>query len=223
MAVPASLQGCGMVVVGLLVVLVVGGFAALAVDNLAHYQTTPLLALVPSVLWLGIVALVLVVGLYEILFEVGVRQCFVDCLGEFARDHFVEAERDGERAVFRLGYTLFGICFDSFRVERAQIVAVSMGSGQASALAGRDMNDWSVLLRYRDPDIPARYFDGRRIDELYIIGPARARAVTEEWFGAFVAFLRAAGVELVPGERENEFRTPDPGPPDHAPAPAPPA
>jgi hypothetical protein len=217
MAVPASLNGCGMVFALLFVGGFVGGTVALAVYNLWTQNGHPLYTAIPSVLWLGIVAFGLFVTLYTILYEIGVRETLVAGLGEFSLHHFVEVERDGERVVIAFGFTLFGMRFDYLRVEREQILSVRMSSGQASALAGRDMNDWHVSLWYRDPAVPPRFFQGRRIDEIFLIGRAQARVVTEEWFGAFVVFLRTAGVVLVPGPRENEFSVPDLGPPDHAP------
>jgi hypothetical protein len=216
MAVPPTGRGCGVIFALVFVGGFVGGFVALAVDNLADWKATPTIGLVASVLWLAIVAFAIFVTL-SALAEIGVRQSIAACLGEFSRHHFVEAGRDGDRTVIDFGFTLFGIRFDYLRVTGDQILAVRMGTGQASAFAGQDMNDWSVVLWYRDFGKPARFFQGLRIDEVYIVGPAQARAATEPWFREFVEFLRAAGVALVPGEQENEFRLPDLGPPDHAP------
>jgi hypothetical protein len=217
MAVPAPGQGCGVVFALVFVGGCGGGFIALAVDNLIHFKSTPLYGLVPSVFWLGIVAFVIVV----LLCTIGVREMAVAFLGEFSPRHFVEAGRDGDRTVIGFGFRLFGIRLYYLRLDREQVVSVDMRTGQASAFAGRDMNDWHVALWYRDFGKPARFFQGRRIDEVYLVGPAQARAVTEPWFREFVGFLRAAGVALVPGEQETEYRIPDPGPPDHAPAPPP--
>ena len=182
----------------------VGVFVALAVDNLAH-GSTPVLGIVASVLWLALVAFVLVIGVWG---EGGVRASAVTVLGTYSRRHFVEVARAGDRTVIGFGYELFGRRFYYLRVASESVLSVNMSTGQATALAGRDMNDWHVALWYRDPARPARTPPVRfRDDELILVGLPRAKETTAEFFRAFVAFLRAAGVELHPTEKETEFRT----------------
>jgi hypothetical protein len=202
MAVPSVGGGCGVV----FVVLFVGSFVALAVDNLVHYSRVPWWTLIPSVLWLGIVAF----ALFVILHQEGVRQSVVALLGAFSRHDFVEAAREGDRTVIGFGFTLFSLRFYYVRVPAERVASVCMGSGQGTALAGRDMDDWHVTIWYDDPDAPPKSYAILPANELHIIGPSRAKATTEEWFRAFIAFLRAAGVELHPTEKEHEFRTPNP-------------
>jgi hypothetical protein len=194
-------RGCGVVFAIVFVGGFVGGFVALAVDNLIHYRTAPLLGLVPSVLWLALVAFVVVMTLVEI----GVWGSLVACLGEFSRRHFAEAIRDGGRNVIGFGFVLLGRKFYYLRIQRGQVVSVVMNTGQATAMAGRDMNDWSVVVWYREPRGTPR-FGFRAGEDVYIVGPAGAKQQTAQFFAGFVEFLRAAGVELHPGERENEFR-----------------
>lgn len=183
--------------------LFVSFFTALAIWNLVTYSNTPLFGVVAAVLWLALVLFVSYVGIYES----SVRELVIACLGEFSLCHFVEAVREDERIVIVFGYELFRRRFYYLRVERSHIVSVDMQTGQATALAHRDMNDWHVTLWYRDPSAaPRKPIAGLREEELYIVGPHRAKAWITEFFGQFVAFLRSAGVELNPTEKENELR-----------------
>jgi hypothetical protein len=181
----------------------VGFFVWLAVDNLADYSHTPVIGIVASVLWLALVAFVLVCGIW---FAGGIGPTVIACLGLWSWRHFADVSRDSERVVIGFGYELFGRRFYHLRIDREQITSVVMNTGQATALAGRDMNDWAVVLWYRVGGLAPRTPGFRGDEEVYIVGPARARELTAELFAAFVAFLRSAGVELHPTERENEFR-----------------
>jgi hypothetical protein len=69
------------------------------------------------------------------------------------------------------------------------------------------MNDWHVILWYRDPNVPPKPGPYSLDRELYLVGRAGAKAQTAEFLHAFVAFLRAGGVELHPTEKETEFST----------------
>jgi hypothetical protein len=207
MDVPPTGGCCG----ALFVPVFVGGFVALAVDNLAHFSQTHWGAIVASVLWLALVVFVLVVGVHA---AGGVWASVVGFLGLWASRHFVESARDGDRTVISFGYWLFGHRFYYLRVEREQVLSVTVNTGQATALAGKDMNDWSVALWYRTlnrpPGVPAvRFLD----DEIHLVGPGCAKEVAAEFFRAFVEFLRAAGVPLEPTEKENEFRVAEAAPP----------
>lgn len=181
----------------------VGGFVALAVGNLADYRHTPLIGIVASVLWLALVTFVLVVGVWA---AGGIIPSAVACLGLLSRRDFADVSRDDKRVVIGFGYELFGRRFYYLRIDREQVTSVVMNTGQASAFAGRDMNDWSVVLWYRVPGRVPPFPHFRDDEEVYIVGPARARERTAELFQAFVAFLRAAGVVLHPTDRDTEFR-----------------
>jgi hypothetical protein len=197
-------------------VLFIGFFVWLAISNLLA-PSTPLIGHAASILWLAIVAFVL----FAAIFQVGLRMSAIEILGAFAKYHFVELRREGDRVVIGFGYQLFGRTLYYLQIEGEWVVSVNMNTGQATNLAGRDMNDWHVALWYRDPNVlpkPGPYSLDR---ELYLVGRAGAKAPTAEFLQAFVAFLRAGGVELHPTEKDTEFRaaseppavTPDaPGP-----------
>lgn len=201
MDVPPEGAACGVV----FLVLFVGFFVALAVYHIANFSETHIVGVVAAVLWLAFVILASWAAIHS---AGGMRVSAIATLGEFSSRPFVEVSRDGDRTVIAFGYELFRRRFYYLRVERERIVSVEMNTGQATALAGRDMNDWSVILWYRDPTCtpPRKHVEGVRDDEVHIVGPAQAKAITAEFFAAFVAFLRAAGVELHSTAKGNEFR-----------------
>ena len=198
LALPPDNSACG---AGCALVFV-GAFVALAIVNLTSGTGVPLVGHVASVLWLALVALC--VGLA--LWSAGLRGTAVACLGPFSKRHFADARRAGDAPLLGFGYELFGRRWYFLRLRPELRVSVTMNTGQATALAGRDMRDWSVVLRYRAARAVPN--EGHALDEVYVVGPARERARTAELSASVVAFLRAAGVELLPGTSETEFRTP---------------
>jgi hypothetical protein len=189
-------------------VLFVGSFVALAVYNLSSGAGVPLIGSVASVAWLALVALVLGVALRA----AGLSGAVVALLAPFSKWHFADARPAGGPVLIGFGYALFGRRWYFLRVPPGRVASVSMGTGQATALAGRDMSDWSVALRYQGGDAPPPLFDGRPIYEVYLIGPPGPRERTAELFASVVAFLRAAGVELHPTDGGAEFRAAPPAP-----------
>jgi hypothetical protein len=200
MEIPASGGAGCFVAASVFVVLSV----ALALFNLVNFASTPTFGIVAALLWLVLVT----ANLRFVIREAGgVRQFAINCLGTFASREFVEVRPEGDRTVIGFGYALFHRRFYYLRLERERIVSVDMSSGQATAMAGKDMDDWHVVLWYRGPEgRRKKHIEGIRDEELHIVGPARANATTDAFFRSFVAFLRAAGVELHPTEKENEFR-----------------
>lgn len=184
---PSDGSGCG----GLFAAAFVGLFVALAVYNLVTPGGAPfdVCGTIASVLWLALVAFCLTLAVWQ----VGVWGSVVAVLGGFSLRHFADARREDDRVVIGFGHQLFGRRWYYLRLAPDDVTSVGMSSGQATAFAGRDMGDWSVVLWYAP-------------DEVYIVGPARPREETAELLAAVVAFLRAAGVNLEPSERENEFR-----------------
>jgi hypothetical protein len=166
---------------------------ALALFHLVTFSSSPAYAVLLALLWLFLVAVNLRYAIRE---RGGARRFAVEQLGAFSSRHFVEVEREGERTIIRFGYELFRRRFTRLALDARHVVSVEMSSGQATALAGKDMDDWSIVLWYRDPTRPPRkHIEGARDDDVYIVGPARAKTATSELFDSFVAFLRGAGVE----------------------------
>lgn len=198
MAIRAPDRGCGVI----FVFLFVGSFVALALFNLVNHYQTGWWGLIASVLWLALVVL----ALWGTLREVGVREAAVHLLGEFSQRHFVEAAGEGDELVIGFGYTLFGRDLYYVRVPGERVAALNMGSGQATAVAGRDMNDWSVACWYHNPDSPEKPIVGLPANELHLVGAPWAKAETERTFRELITFLRAAGVELQATEDDHKFR-----------------
>jgi hypothetical protein len=208
---PAPGGGCGVDALACFLSFFTG-LAVYHLTTISHPPALGVVGVVAAVLWLGLMAF----GFGSTFYVFGPCGSAVACLGEFSKRHFVEAVRDGERAVVGFGFELLGRTFYYLRIEHRQLVSVVMNTGQATALAGRDMNDWSVVLWYHYPHRhlrrrPLPNFRGG--EEVYIVGPCGPKQQTAQFFGAFVAFLRAAGVELRPGEKENEFRAAAEAPP----------
>lgn len=181
-------------------VLFVGAFVALAVYHLATWSEPPACAAIAAVVWLGLVGVCLLGAMQS----VGLRGVPAACLGPFSARHFADARTENGRTVIGFGFELFGRRLYHLRVTPEQLASVDMSSGQATAIAGRDMADWSVALWYRDSPASARD------PEVYLIGPARAKETTAELLAVVVAFLRTAGVELEPSAREGEFTRREP-------------
>lgn len=190
--------GCALVFVAL--------SSACAVSNLIHPPEAWGFAVCggcASVLWLALVAFCLVLAVWQ----TGLRGSAVAVLGMFSPRHFADARPTDDGTVIGFGFQLFGHRFYYLRLTPDQVTSIDMSTGQATAHAGHDMNDWSVALWYLPETGPTSApWPGGRTDEVYIVGPSRARAEAVEWLAEVVAFLRAAGVNLEPGEEETEFR-----------------
>jgi hypothetical protein len=96
------------------------------------------------------------------------------------------------------GYELWGRRLHYLEISAGHVESVYWGPGQGTAMAGRDMNDWSVVMWY--DDIPGC----RKVNpsfkpglEIYIVGPTRHREATEILGLAFIEFLHAAGATLI--------------------------
>jgi len=161
-------------------------FALLAVINLYSGQ-----APIASVLWLAFV----VAMLWSSARAAGGRRRFLinlmgDLLGRrFAEWHPAEAE---PRWV-HFGFQLFNRRFVQKSIRIDSIESVVWNTGQASHMAGREMNDWHIWI-WLDDD-PAR--TGQ---QHYGVGPAGRKERTEALGLSFISFLRSAGADLVQGE-----------------------
>ncbi|QJW95966.1 hypothetical protein [Frigoriglobus tundricola] len=184
--------------------LFVGFCVALSAFHLVTYSEPPTDGVVAAVLWLSLTTLTLGSAVYA---AGGLGPCAVVCLGTFSSRTFVEVSLEGDRIVIAFGYEMFRRRFYYLTVARGQIVSLEMRSGQATALAGRDMDDWHVALWYRDPTRAKRkHIEGVRDDEVYVVCPPRAKVTTEVFLRSVVTFLCSVGVELHPVAKENAFR-----------------
>lgn len=180
--------------------------AALAGYHLVHLKSTPLLSVVASVLWLSFVGLI-VTGSVR---EDGVRQFLVNRLGDFSNRSFIEvvAQADQSQRIC-FGYVMFRRDFHDFEIEARALSSVEWSTGQATALAGEDMDDWHVTFWYHHPKGPQpRVFPGMRPDEPHCWGPSGSQGVIEAFGLSLVRFLQQAGIELEPTDDPTKFRSP---------------
>lgn len=171
------------------------GTVAIAIHNLIHHE-----AMIASVLWLAMVGF----GIWASLDATTPRQLLINTLGGFSYRQFVEiATTDRGDSSVHFGYELFGKSFYQLRIPAEDIWWVNWRTGQASYHAGHDVDDWHVMIWYRDDKA---YHRGRSLHTIGFQGPKESI----EAFGIrFVDFLKAGGIDLVWDEKESEFATPN--------------
>ena len=176
-------------------IVIVSTFFALF--DLVLLRTMPAVAVVASVLWL----LFLYWQVGQACREDGsVRQFAINQVGVYARRQSAEIVRpDGGPPILCFGYSLFGRRFSYLRVRCSGIQSVDWGPGQATGLAGRDMNDWHVCLWFGKgavAETQRSYKHG-----IYIVGPSRRKEDTERFGNQFIDFLCRAGVTAAQADR----------------------
>ncbi len=168
----------------------VGFSVLLACYNLFHFE-----AIIPSICWLLFVGFLL----FDSCRLKGTRQVSIEILGSFALREFVWATNQTGFCEIQFGYRIFGRRFFYRKIVADKIENVSWSTGQASGMAGHDMNDWRVAVRYDHGDIH------KPNHRYYMVGP-RGRKKDIAAFGhALVKFLEQTGVPLVRGDSENIF------------------
>ena len=189
----------GSAAVDIVVSAVVVFFVALALSNLVNYESVPLFAIIGSVLWLLIVAASVKVNILD---ERGFHEFFLDRLANLAARRFVEfIPLHGDDLRVRFGFTLLGRDFNHLQIPRAKLASVGWYSGQATDLAGHDMNDWHVDVCYN------REGFAYREEEVHVAGPSGPKHEADALVGSLVDFFRTAGIELHPTKNECEFAT----------------
>jgi hypothetical protein len=178
------------------------GLTGLAVFHLAHPQTTPWVVLIAAWIWV-LTFVACVWGAADEDGGYGPNQFLINRLGTFAGRQFVQIQRHpGETPNVGFGYMMGGRRFDYFRLPLRGIESVEWSSGQATALAGRDMEDWNVFVWY-DTGLVIRRFPrlvrtrGRWV---YCVGDSGPKEKRAEFGRRFVDFLRDAGADLVETE-----------------------
>lgn len=177
---------------------------AVAVGNLCYANCIPATALVASLIWLGGFGFYLSMDL-----AAGCRPFLINRLGRYSRDHFLRAERvSGEGRRISIGYRLCKQEWFTLQVDASAISSLNWSAGQATSLAGRDMDDWHVALWYHHPDRPRGQFPGDRPEAFVLMGPPGPKDVVDDFGQQLVAFLTRAGVNFTPGKDSCEFNTP---------------
>ncbi|MHC4169870.1 MAG: hypothetical protein ACYSWQ_23220 [Planctomycetota bacterium] len=186
----------------LLISLIVVVFVILAIVDIILG-----VALIASSIWLVLITMLV---WWQSRKQGGLRRFLTNCLGDMFGRHFAEIPaQDLSPNGVRFGYELFGCRFINQTIRIDRIETVEWRTGQATDVAGRDMNDWHVCL-WHDHCDPARSEKQREWhrkpdQDVYIVGPSARKEKIEALGMELVAFLRAAGAALVQGEESNCF------------------
>jgi hypothetical protein len=177
-----------------LLIAVVVSFTLLAVVNLCGG-----VGLIASFIWLTLVTSTIWSASRR---EGGLRKFLISQIGDVFGRHFVEWDSiDAQRSDIHFGFELFGHRFLQKSILLDKIQSVEWSTGQATSMAGRDMNDWTVWVWF-DRDDPVRAEAQRKCrlkpdQDLYGVGPADGKERTEALGLSFISFLRSAGLDLI--------------------------
>lgn len=171
-----------------------------AVYNLVNWD-----AVIASTLWLLLVG----AGLFASYKEREATSILTQFLAPFARKQFAKTVySDGKQGEIQFGYEILRHrrLFRAISVDK--IESVSWSAGQASDMAGRDMNDWSVALWF-DHDDPLKSQKGSGFrkpnQDIYIVGPTGKHTDIAAFGLKLVDYLRQSGACLVAGENDSTF------------------
>jgi hypothetical protein len=192
----------GMVIGVVILTVFLTFFVLLAIYNLFN-----LAAIVPSILWLLLVG----ASVFSFCRENGMRQAAIEIQGAFALKEFiwmVDGENNSQKIL--LGYKFWGRRFVHREIGVPKIESVSWSTGQASSLAGRDVNDWHVAIwfDYDDSERSQRRRKSKHRKpghDICIVGPSGRKEDTAAFGLRLVNFLREGGAQLLPGENETSF------------------
>ena len=168
-------------------------FVVVAISNL--FQG---IAWLPSTLWLGIVVLVIASNCRH----KGLKRYLVNFLGSLSERHFADTVilEDGQISV-RFGFVSLSHHLFYQTIPIARIESVEWHTGQATSLAGRDMNDWHVAIWFDHGDAAKserqRKWHRKPDQDVYIVGPSLKKERTAAFGQEVLRFLRDAGAVLV--------------------------
>jgi hypothetical protein len=191
-------QARGAAIAVIVAVLFIGGFLWLALVNLLHPHRTQWMALLASVLWIALVALITVLMIRG---NGGVGRAIVQTLGNFSMKQFVGIDDDPSHGrTLSYGFRLLGRKFEYLRVSLDGIESIRWSTGQLSDLRGKDCGDWSVALWCDTASMQPRLGVWDRSDPQHveIIGLTGPKPTTEVLGRALVAMVKAGGVLLTP-------------------------
>jgi len=165
-------------------------------------------AIIASSLWLLFIGFILFAGFKE----AGIRPVVLSLLRVLARKQFVRiVSNEPQPSHLRFGFRLFGLSFFYRSIPLEKLESVHWSTGQATHMAKRDMNDWSVALWFDhdDAERSQRQKSWRKPDqEIEIVGSCARKEVTAAFGHAFVDFLRTAGAQLIETEDPCRFSRP---------------
>jgi hypothetical protein len=194
---PIPPKSRGAVIRQFVMTVVVFFFVLLAVVNLCHG-----VARMASILWLTLVTAMVWSASREV---GGLRLFLTNWVGDLFGRRFVRADPPEVRPrCVRFGFVLLGLRFVERSILLDRIESLEWAPGQASALAGKDLNDWRVWLWFDHKDSAKtarqRKWGARKPEQdLHGVGPAGRKDHIEALARSFLAFLQTAGVDLVQG------------------------
>ena len=108
----------------------------------------------------------------------------------------------------RFRFTLLGCDFNHLQIRRAKLASLAWSSGQATSLAGHDMNDWQGNVWYnRKGSKRWTSVSGYREEALHFVGPSGPKHEAVALGASLVDFFRSVGIELHPMKNERELTT----------------
>ena len=115
----------------------------LALVNIFNAGAAGIFSVVCSTLWLVFSAAIF----WSEVKSVGIRQLGIDVLGGFVRSRILRVlpDESKQKALF-YGFTLGRRDFPQLIVSAEGVNELGYNAGQASAMTGKDANDWSVWL-----------------------------------------------------------------------------
>jgi hypothetical protein len=172
---------------------------------LAIYNLSDWTAIIPSTIWLLLVGFMLG-GFIK---TDGCKKITTDILGASSWNEFVRTVRwENGNSELQYGFQIFGRRFSYFTVAVEKIETVNWSTGQASSMAGRDMNDWHVVVWY-DHNDPAKSQKDDMLkkpdQDLCIIGMSGTKAETSALGHSVLDLLRKTGATYTQGENDCTF------------------
>ena len=178
-------------------------FGGLACYYLVYSKNMPNYAVTGATLYL----LLVIAGVWcAALLQGGFRQYLMNKGATLASCHFVEISQGDGQKIACFGFSIRNRRYDQLCIPTCRIVAVSWGAGQGSESSGRQRKDWMVALWYPSPGARRWTGEGWSEEAAFMVGRGGSAVETAAFGQKLVQFLQDAGVELVAGERELEFR-----------------
>jgi len=186
-------KGIGVLVSAVIFTVVMIVSVAMATQNLVNR-----VAVIPSSFWLLVLATVFIINMRE----AGFRSLVLSMLDAFSRRQVLRVSIGSEgRTELGIGFRLLGRDLYPLIIPVQSLVSLYWSAGQASDMAGRDCDDWSVVLWYLHGNAEERAKQERiglrrPGQHPVIIGPSRPRSVTEALGQQVVQFLSENGVSV---------------------------
>lgn len=175
----------------------------MAIRNLLHPEEWPVITLMASAVWLVLV----LAFIREDIREAGsIKSFWIQQLGGYATESRIRVHPEAHAIRLSLGYVLLGRFLPYRQIHLEQMTSIEWNSGQASAMSGREMDDWHVSIWFKPSGKkPEALFPSCRKGGVFLVGPAGKKEEAEAFGTQLVNFLKQNGALLRPGERPHQF------------------